>query len=164
MNGARQAKGRLSTRLATVLMVLIAARFALALPVDMGWIRDQGVVAFSRWSVAVIGVLSMPLLLAIIATWPASTKAARTVKLLILAYLGLTALGGVARRFDWLPIQNQIVDTIYYVLSTLIMLAILLGLMVLAVKDLEERTRRDIQPKTPRREPSLEESPLGKST
>ena len=162
MDGEHQPKRRTVRNLAIAFLLLLVAKLALEVPVDMGWIKNRSAAAVLGGGAVILNVLLVLLLFAVIGGWPASTKAGRRAKTFNLMYLVLYILGGVARRLgfsDWLKSRGRTVDVAFYTLSNLVMIALLVVLTALMVKDLEEQTNQDIQAKLQGRTEASDQEP-----
>jgi hypothetical protein len=137
-------------RLGYAFLILWVVILAIGFPTDMGWIGNDDLLPFLRAVVFFLGILLLVLLLVIIWICPETNRYQRTIKRLLTAFFGLLLLGGIARRFglsDWIERQGRVFDTGYYVLSRFLMMALGIAWFVMWVKDLQERTTRDIRAK-----------------
>lgn len=154
MSDWQQMKGTLFRRLSFAFLLLLVAKFSFEIPVDMGWIKDARVLPLVNGVSFTINMLLIVILFAIL-NIGYGARSGWKAKILISGFMGLFMLGVIAKSLgfsDWVESQGRIVGTSVYLLEVLLFMSVLLGLAVMSVKEMQERTTSDIRAKLGKQE------------
>jgi hypothetical protein len=162
MDEKAQARILTANHAGMLLILVVVAKVVIEQLIHRRAILNPNVVDALEWVPFVLGLSAIVLVLVIIRGWTATTRYARREKVLIGLYLVGYVVGGIARRIglpDWLEGLSQPWEAIIYAATTLLMSVLVARMVVMAVKDMEERTTREVRAKLRHRAGEADHSP-----
>jgi len=166
MAESSRARG-LTTRKAWILLLLLmVVKTAIELLIQRGGIRNRNVADVLEWVPFLLNLSGVVLLLVIFRRWETTTRYARRLKVLVGVYVAYFVIAVLSLRFgltSWLDGLGRPVPTIVYAASSLVLMTIIAAICVMGLKDMEERTAREVRAKL-RHHAEEAEAPLNASS
>jgi hypothetical protein len=138
----------LTTKRAWILLILLmVASAAIELLIHGGRIEGRNDADVLEWIPLILRLSGIVLGLVLVWRWETTTPYARRFKVLMGFYVACLVIGGISLRIgltDWLEGLGRPISTIIYATTTLGSLALLFAMCAMAVKDMEERTAREV--------------------